>query len=188
MLWITLILFMVGGSMAQIPIIGLCPSVDTVSNFTVSRYVGKWYEAEKYFTIFQFGGKCTTAEYALSENGSVTIRNSQISSLTGLASSIDGIARFVGRSDDAKFSVNFPSLPLSVDAPYWVLDTDYDSYAVVWSCTDYGFISARYAWILTRERNPPLSVVQGAYNVLDKNGLSRAFLLRTDQNNCPESS
>lgn len=32
------------------------------------------------------------------------------------------------------FLVNF-------DAPYWVLDTDYDKYAVVWSCTNFGLFS-----------------------------------------------
>ena len=28
-----------------------------------------------------------------------------------------------------------------VDAPYWVLGTDYDNYAVVWSCTNFGLFS-----------------------------------------------
>lgn len=57
---------------------------------------------------------------------------------TGVASSIEGIARLIGRSDDPKLTVTFPSLPLPIDAPYWVLDSDYKSYAVVWSCTNFG--------------------------------------------------
>lgn len=32
------------------------------------------------------------------------------------------------------FLVNF-------DAPYWVIDTDYDNYTVVWSCNNFGILS-----------------------------------------------
>lgn len=45
------------------------------------QYLGKWYEVERYFALFEFGGKCVTANYTLSENGSVKIVNKQISSL-----------------------------------------------------------------------------------------------------------
>ncbi|XP_015523949.1 apolipoprotein D-like [Neodiprion pinetum] len=185
MLWITLVLFFVGGSLAQVPFLGVCPAVETVPEFDAARYMGKWYEAEKYFALFQFGGKCVTANYALSENGSVKIRNSQISSITGVASSLDGIGRLIGRSDDAKLTITFPSLPVGIDAPYWILDTDYDNWAVVWSCTNFGVFSVRYSWILTRERNPSVAVLEEAYRAIDRNKISRAYFLRTDQKNCP---
>lgn len=35
--------------------------------------------------------------------------------------------------NEAKLLVNFPSMG-SFEAPYWVLDTDYTNYAIVWSC------------------------------------------------------
>jgi len=43
--------------------------------------LGKWYEVERYFAWFEFGGKCVTANYSLSENASIKIVNKQISSL-----------------------------------------------------------------------------------------------------------
>ncbi|KAG8227697.1 hypothetical protein J437_LFUL005398 [Ladona fulva] len=183
-------------------------------------YLGKWYEAERYFALFELGGKCVVANYSDNGEGIYGIVNRQISSLTGIKSSIEGEARVVGRSDESKLSVRFPSLPalwmhhtenyttrysisekLSInqsvifffhairivpfDAPYWILDTDYDNYAVVWSCTDFGLFNTRNAWILTREKHPSLEVMQKAYAVLDKSGVSRAFFIRTDQRNCP---
>ncbi|XP_066601117.1 apolipoprotein D-like [Prorops nasuta] len=151
----------------------------------IRLYLGKWYEAERYFAVFEFGGKCVTANYSLSENGSIKLMNKQISSLTGVSSSIEGVARLIGRSDDPKLSVTFPSLPLPLDAPYWILDTDYKSYAVVWSCTNFGVFSVRNAWILTRETKPPVSVLEKAYQAIDKNNISRAYFIRTDQKNCP---
>ena len=36
-------------------------------------------------------------------------------------------------------------------ANYQILDTDYDSYAIVYDCRDYGFFSFDYLWILARE-------------------------------------
>lgn len=59
---------------------------------------------------------------------------------TGVASSIEGIGRLIGRFDDPKLTVTFPSLPLPIDAPYWVLGSDYDTYAVAWSCTNLGVL------------------------------------------------
>lgn len=39
-------------------------------------------------------------------------------------------------------------------------------------------------WILTREQNPAVDTLQKAYAVLDKNKITKAYLLRTDQFNC----
>jgi hypothetical protein len=36
-----------------------------------------------------------------------------------------------------------PAVAVLVDAPYWVLGTDYDNYAVVWSCSNFGLFSTR---------------------------------------------
>ncbi|XP_014214465.1 apolipoprotein D [Copidosoma floridanum] len=187
MLWTFLGFFLVGSAVAQVPFLGGCPKAETQPNFDPSKYLGKWYEAERYFAIFEFGGKCVTATYSLNDNGTVSVFNRQISSLSGVESSIEGLA-FQKSPDKAKLSVSFPSLPVQFDAPYWVLDTDYTSYGVVWSCVDFSIFSTRNAWILTRERNPPVSVLEKAYKVLDKNGISRAFLVRTDQKNCHDDS
>ncbi|KAG7205487.1 hypothetical protein KM043_007473 [Ampulex compressa] len=180
-----LLLIAAGGTLAQVPFLGVCPNLETMPNFDVQSYLGKWYEVERYFALFEFGGKCVTANYSLNDNGSVKILNKQISALTGVASSIEGIGRLIGRSDDPKLTVTFPSLPLPIDAPYWVLNTDYESYAVVWSCSNFGVFSIRNAWILTREPKPPVAVLEKAYQTLDKNNISRAYFIRTDQKNCP---
>lgn len=39
-------------------------------------------------------------------------------------------------------------------------------------------------WILTRDQNPDLKILQKAYAVLDQKRISKAYLLRTDQYNC----
>ena len=37
----------------------------------------------------------------------------------------------------------FCTVAVLVDAPYWVLGTDYDNYAVIWSCSNFGIFSTR---------------------------------------------
>ncbi|KAL6263698.1 hypothetical protein P5V15_003786 [Pogonomyrmex californicus] len=188
MLRIFVILIIANATLAQVPFLGTCPNLEAMPNFELERYLGKWYEVERYFAWFEFGGKCVTANYSLNENDSVKIINKQISSLTGVATSIEGVGRLIDRSDDPKLTVTFPSLPLQFDAPYWVLDSDYKSYAVVWSCTNLGVLNVRNVWILTREPKPPIAVLEKAYQVIDKNNISRAYFIRTDQKNCPASN
>lgn len=56
----------------------LCKSV------SLFQYVGKWYEAERYFAVFQFGGKCVTATYKLSHENStssIKVTNRQIGTM-----------------------------------------------------------------------------------------------------------
>ncbi|XP_050344333.1 apolipoprotein D-like [Nymphalis io] len=170
---------------AQMMFPGSCPDVAAMSDFNANRYLGKWYEAEKYFAAFEFGGKCITANYDLNENGVISVLNRQISSFTGMKSEIKGEAMQVSRSDVGKLSVRFPSLPVKVDAPYWVVDTDYDNFALVWSCYEFGVFHTRNAWILTRERDPPVETLEKAYAAADKNNINRTYFLRTDQKNCP---
>lgn len=40
------------------------------------------------------------------------------------------------------------------------------------------------AWVLTRDRLAPISVMQAAYGVLDRNKISRTFFVKTNQADC----
>ena len=45
--------------------------------------------------------------------------------------------------------------PLGLGWPYWILDTDYVSYASVYSCATFGFgLKYEYAWLFTRDPVP----------------------------------
>lgn len=66
-----------------------------------------------------------------------------------------------------------------------VLDTDYENFAVIWSCSGIGPIGhTESAWVMTRERLPAGPVLQRAYGVLDRFGIRRSFFIETDQQNC----
>jgi len=54
---------------------------------------------------------------------------------------------------------------------YWVIDTDYDTFASVYSCANAGPIKIEIAYILTREKNPSEETVQLALDAFDRNGI-----------------
>jgi lipocalin len=45
------------------------------------QYLGQWYEAERYFALFEFAGKCVSANYTDIGDGRVSIVNRQMSYL-----------------------------------------------------------------------------------------------------------
>ncbi|XP_045478258.1 uncharacterized protein LOC123683308 [Harmonia axyridis] len=169
----------------QVPFFGKCPDVDVQKNFDLNKYTGRWYEAEKYFANFELGKKCIFADYSVFENGTMRVLNQDINSKTQKKSSIEGNARLAGKPDEAKLLVNFPARGARVDAPYWILETDYDNYAVVWACSEYPRVSTKYAWILTRKRNQSEDILNKAYNVFERLNLSKKDLFKTDQTDCP---
>lgn len=56
---------------------------------------------------------------------------------------IDGNLDLAGRSGEGKLHVKYTTTPISTESTLVVLDTDYDSYAVVWSCSGLGPVHAR---------------------------------------------
>ncbi|KAM7351003.1 apolipoprotein D-like [Cochliomyia hominivorax] len=171
-------------SVTQVIEAGGCDNnISTIKNFDASEYLGRWYENQNYPFIFTLGGKCIYAEYGLLENGDISVYNYNINKLTGNANDIKGSAKIVG---DGKLKVKFDNMPAFVGAAdYWVLDTDYDNYSVVYSCTDVGgLVNGKVVWILTRERKPDPKYIEKARSVIKESGLSLAPLKETDQSGC----
>ncbi|XP_049302739.1 apolipoprotein D isoform X2 [Bactrocera dorsalis] len=169
----------------QVVKVGPCPSgIETVQDFDAEAYLGVWYEYSKYPFVFEAGGKCVQAVYGALTNDSVSVLNSQLSTFNE-KSSISGVAKIVG---PGKLSVRFNGVAsLAGSANYWVLGTDYDNYAVVYSCKNLIIAHAETVWILTRERDPSEDIVREAQDVLVSQGVSLDPLIVTDQSGCPDS-
>ncbi|XP_061721996.1 uncharacterized protein LOC133528577 [Cydia pomonella] len=147
---------------------GVCDdSISVVENFDIEKYMGLWYDIESYPQAFQ-DGTCATATYTLTDDG-VLVYNTQV--VEQLLDNVNATA--VPAADDglAKFIVTFP-LPgsdLTVDVPYWVLDTDYDSYALVYSCSqindEYRSVSS---WKLSRSQELTAAAQTAINAVIDR--------------------
>ena len=120
------------------------PPLATVDYVELGRYTGRWYEIARYPNSFEPGCVGVTADYALREDGRISVLNTCVEgSLDGNVRLIEGVARVVDRSTNAKLAVTFFA-PFEGD--YWILELGEDyEYAVV------GDPSRTFLWILSRE-------------------------------------
>lgn len=81
----------------------------------------------------------------------------------------------------------FFSFPVTPYSPYWILTTDYNSFSVVYSCTDIlRIFHVDYAWILSRSRFLPYEAVQYAKELLYKEGIDVFRMKATNQMGCKD--
>ena len=125
-------LLFIGGIAA---ISGCAPAPETVPTVDLNRYVGLWYQVAGYPFGPTDGMVGITAEYALREDGKVSVLNrGYMGSFDGPLESIEGVARVVDPESNAKLAVTFPSVFFGLfEGQYWIIDLDAEdySYAVV---------------------------------------------------------
>lgn len=125
---LTVLLPSLGGCVSCFEV--LFPPLDTVANVDVNRYTGKWYEIARYPNWFQSGCASSAAEYTANDDGSIGVFNACLDADGGVNSTIQGTARVVDTTTNAKLKVAFPGVPF--EGSYWIiqLGDDYE-YAVV---------------------------------------------------------
>ncbi|XP_076659505.1 uncharacterized protein LOC143362889 [Halictus rubicundus] len=169
---------------AQVPSLGFCPDYVPMANFDMSKFLGVWYEAERYFQLTEVVSRCVMANYTLDPDGKFRVSNEVTNRFTGIKRVVEGeIKKAASKAEEGKLIVKY-TIPLTPETKYSVLETDYDSYAVLWSCSGIGPFHTQNAWVMTRERIAPGPTLQQAYSVLDKYKISRTFFVKTDQDDC----
>jgi apolipoprotein D and lipocalin family protein len=116
------------------------PPPSTASSVDLTRYAGDWYEIEAFPNWFQGGCTATKASYTPRPDGKIRVLNT--CERNGQPVSIEGTARVVPESNNAKLKVSF-FWPFEGD--YWILDLD-PSYR--WAAV--GTPNRKYLWILAR--------------------------------------
>ena len=118
--------------------LGSCPKVNyDLETFDQSRYLGRWYELGRSKSIPFEKGDCILANYSLNDDGSIRVENSQV---------INGVRKYaIGKATTTSnpfkllvsFSDNFIGKIFKGD--YQVINTDYESFSIVYSCSDLYF-------------------------------------------------
>lgn len=138
----------------------------------LSKYLGRWYEIARYEQSFQKGCEGVSADYALREDGGISVRNA-CRKPDGKVSVANGKAKIVDPVTNAKLKVSFFG-PFYGD--YWVLDRADDySWAIV------GEPSGRYLWLLSREQTPAPDKVEALIARAAALGYDTSMLIRTKQ-------
>jgi len=155
-----------------------CPQVETEANFDLAKYMGRWYGIEKYPNSFA-KGSCNTAEYKLEPEGVVAVNNSEVLENGKLSFAIGQARQNPSSNIASHLQVRFSKY--QPWGQYLVLDTDYDSYTVVYSCTNLLLARKEFLWIMSRERTLSAENHQNIYKMLDNYGISTSSLKVTNQ-------
>ena len=160
-----------------------------VTNFNLPAYLGSWYEIQRYESEFSLDLDCVTAEYILPNATSTRIivlnrgllLNNQNETT---AFEARGVAEPSFPDDEtvpAKLSVAFFGQEPD-RSNYWVLGTDYSSYAVVWSCEQNQPDShLETAWVLSRTSTLTAAASEAVDVILWSNGVPTEDFRRTEQ-------
>jgi len=147
---------------------GACPDVTVKSDFDVAKFKGMWYEVEKNPAPFQAGLKCNTCSYE-DKGDYVSILSTGINIYTGKEETIEGKATTPDPAVPAKLEVT--SGPL--EGHYWILETDYENFAVEYSCSSYqDMFKMEFIWILSRQPTFDMETRDKALKVLKDNKIS----------------
>ena len=144
--------------------INKCDKVDIMpmADFDAARYLGTWYETAhvKEFLFQPSDSVCIVAEYTDNGNNEFSVVNSyQEGSIQGdltestewglsRRKSITGHAECVSPDGTAACEVEFFGKPFTGLINYNVIDTDYDSYTLVYMCEENS--QNQIVWILSR--------------------------------------
>lgn len=129
-------------------------------------------------TPWESNGVCTTAQYSLNTTNSRVIVNNteRLKTPQGAYKGAVGEAWAPNPQEPAKLLVRFPQNPISINAPYWVLSTDYDNYATIVTCIEVASVYHTIAsWIIARKPaldskilNDQLTLLKGYGVAVDK--------------------
>lgn len=141
----------------------------------IDRYVGRYYELARYENIFQRGCEAVSADYSKIPGGMVRIVNiCHDKGMDGPARSVNGRAKLVEGSRNAKFKVSFLGPAFLGD--YWVLDRADDySWAIVSDRT------GKFLWLLHRQPTPGPAEIAFLVNRAKTLGFNTALLRFTKQ-------
>jgi apolipoprotein D and lipocalin family protein len=157
-----------------------CPPIPpTVSELDLAQYGGVWYQSEGVPQFFQpEGTECITANYGLYENGTaITVWNTGLKPGFQEFDEICGKAVVADPNMPGELIVSFETIAFPATEPnYFILGTDYDNYAAVYSCTDSLFGPGLTGWILTRSQTPSAETIEQARSHFTDNDHCLSFL------------
>ncbi|XP_078265996.1 apolipoprotein D-like [Rhinoraja longicauda] len=192
LLYLTLLLALCSHATA---IWGGCKNQVVQENFTMAKYLGTWYEIETSEET-EVENRCLMEKYKaigtdkvalltqfILDDGIVTIREGEMFNDSNTANPAKMYFRISQDLDLWRMQDIRPSS--SFVMKYWVLDTDYTTYSLVYSCISVlGISHSNHVWILGKKRHLSNNVTDYLHEKLISNNIKVKKLYQIDQNNC----
>jgi len=130
---------------------GRCKNVEReLDSFDLNRYLGQWFELARGKDVPFQKGDCTQANYSMNDDGTVRVNNIGVEE----GKEFNIIGKLETTKNPFLFKLIFSDTIFGklLKGDYQVVDTDYDNYAIVYSCTNLLFGKNESYWILSRTR------------------------------------
>lgn len=145
-----------------------------ITPFEKEKYLGKWYEIARMDFKFEKNLNNTTAEYAVREDGKISVTNKGYNYVTGEWKEAVGKAKFAGDENIAMLKVSFFG-PFYSGYNVIALDENY-TYALV------AGKDLSYLWILSRATTVPESVITEYLKIAQELGYHTDELIWVEHN------
>ncbi|XP_068234282.1 apolipoprotein D-like [Palaemon carinicauda] len=167
---------------------GPCPDIPPLKDFQPKRFLGRWYEIERFFVSYEdLAGSCWVENYLFEKGRGHFTRLDWKDHLSGRILSIENGITF-GKKEPGRlrYVVQRPSIPI-LQGEYQILVTDYYSYALAWQCMDFPLSlgHTEILWFLSKEQFPSYETEQTAKRLAAKFGLHVKSLQKQDRTHCP---
>jgi lipocalin len=129
---------------------GGCPKIQyELDNFELNRIEGKWFEVVRSNSIPFEKGNCVDDTYTINNNGSFNVTARQV---------LDGVETLTyGRAEPTenpfRFRIGFEPIARFVKGDYQIVNTDYDNFLTIYSCSDLYFARLEFIWVMSRKPN-----------------------------------
>ncbi|KAG7155707.1 Apolipoprotein D-like 11 [Homarus americanus] len=166
------LVFCLASTQAQVFFRGRCPKTPIIKDFDWHRYLGRWFEQERYFVAYQTVGRCWSGTYIKNKHtGKISVRLDFWDVVFNKPKVITvNVIRKKPYEQPNRLTYTIPNVPVFEDN-YEVLATDYDNWTL-----EYAWI----AWILTRKPHPSYSVINQAKETLTYLGIDVSYLKKQD--------
>ncbi len=146
------ILFMIVCILTGCSSVSVPDGIDTVKDFNLNRYLGRWYEIARLDHSFERGLVKVTAEYTLRDDGGVRVVNRGFNTVKNKWNDIEGKAYFTGDNNTGELKVSFFG---PFYGSYNIIELDKVGYTYSLVCGP----DKSYLWILARTPDPDKKII-----------------------------
>ncbi|KAJ8917799.1 hypothetical protein NQ315_010705 [Exocentrus adspersus] len=172
--------------------VGPCPKMSYMKNFNLSKFTGHWYEIERSFYLMELIQSCVNMDLMEDVKGRLEVSINTKSTWSGGFSISEGIATPSKKDPSLLLYKVSSKLPRVINKYlpgagfYQVLSTDYNRYAILYSCTNFQLVHIDLIWIWGRTREIGAELRSKIYDLLTQYHLDSERLILPKNHNCTD--
>ncbi|XP_064115045.1 apolipoprotein D-like [Macrobrachium nipponense] len=149
--------------------------IDSMDNFDITKFVGEWYvvqgqrERGKCIMNYFFLRKSGKIKHGVKKQYDIVHKHWQLAGLFSVHHQKNHVLFLTEGQENCKSHIVANRLIITTN--YYILETDYDSYALLYRCENFIFFRNEYAAILSRTWRLDPSIIKRLQKSVEKFGI-----------------